>query len=349
MMENDGGMRMGTIKQIAQMTGYSPTTVSIALRGCAAQRNIPESTVRVIREAARALGYQPNISARRLRSDEPRKNSIAVFWTVDYRAVLVARFLRGAQRYIMENALGAELVVRPYLPERLSESAAPRTLDMYSGAIVCTAAKNDLAYMEGLSTTCPIVFYNRASEKYPSVGVDNEAVGRRAAEILAANGCGRLIAVTDGEQLDYAKARLAGFVGEAGRRGLPARVLRARETSIIEGAALAGELCFDGTHTGVFSLSDYVALGMLRRLADEGRNVPGDIEIVGVGTNEPDLYNCVSPVLTALEIPIEEMAYGCVGALDALWQDRDGGAGRTLVPFRLRQGGSTLGKLTLEN
>lgn len=63
MMENDGGMRMGTIKQIAEKTGYSPTTVSIALRGRAAERNIPESTVRVILEAARALGYQPNISA----------------------------------------------------------------------------------------------------------------------------------------------------------------------------------------------------------------------------------------------------------------------------------------------
>lgn len=54
---------MGTIKQIAEKTGYSPTTVSIALRGRAAERNIPESTVRVILEAARDLGYQPNISA----------------------------------------------------------------------------------------------------------------------------------------------------------------------------------------------------------------------------------------------------------------------------------------------
>jgi len=63
MMENDGGMHMGTIKQIAEKTGYSPTTVSIALRGRAAERNIPESTVRVILEAARDLGYQPNISA----------------------------------------------------------------------------------------------------------------------------------------------------------------------------------------------------------------------------------------------------------------------------------------------
>lgn len=339
---------MGTIKQIAQKTGYSPTTVSIALRGCAAERNIPESTVRVILEAARALGYQPNISARRLRSDEPRKNSIAVFWTVDYRAVLVARFLRGAQRYIMENALDAELVVRPYLPERLSEAATPRTLNMYSGAIVCTAAQNDIAYMEGIATTCPIVFYNRTSEKYPCVCVDNEAVGRRAAEILAANGCGRLVAVTDGEQLDFAKARLAGFLAQAGREGLPVQVLRAKETSIAQGVALAGELPSPGARTGVFSLSDYIALGMLRRLAQEGRKVPGEIEVIGVGTNEADLYNCVHPVLTALEIPIEEMAYGCVGALAALWQDRDCAARQAFVPFRLRPGGSTTGPAAID-
>ncbi len=336
---------MGTIKQIAEKTGYSPTTVSIALRGRAAERNIPESTVRVILEAARALGYQPNISARRLRSVEPLKRSIAVFWTVDYRAVLVARFLRGAQRYIMENALDAELVVRPYLPERLAEIATAQTLSMYSGAIICTAAKNDVAHIEGLSTTYPIVYYNRNSEKYPSVGVDNEAVGEHAAQILAANGCGRLVAIADSEQLDYAKARLAGFVREAERQGLAIQIMKARETSIAAGMALAGELGFDGARPGVFSLSDYVAVGVLRRLADEGRNVPEEIEVVGVGTNEHDLYNCVSPVLTTIEIPIEEMAYGCVGALDALWQNRNSDARQATVPFRFRQGGSTRGQL----
>ncbi|HWQ59263.1 MAG TPA: LacI family DNA-binding transcriptional regulator [Clostridia bacterium] len=331
---------MGTIKQIAEYTGYSPTTVSIVLRGCAAQRNIPDSTVRVILEAARELGYQPNISARRLRSDEPLKKSIAVFWTVDFRAVLVAKFLRGAQRYIMEHLLDAELVVRPYLPERLHEIATPRTLSMYSGAIVCTAARNDLAYIEGLSTTCPLVFYNRTSEKYPYVGVDNAAVGRRAAKILLADGCRRAIAVAEHAEMDYASARLAGFAGEMKRAGLPVQVVKARDSSIAQGVACAGEFRLGAERAGAFVLSDYVALGVLRRLADEGRKVPDKIEVIGVGTNEPDLYNCVSPSLTTLEIPIEEMAYGCAGVLDALWQNHAVPA-ETMIPFELRKGGST--------
>lgn len=55
---------MATIKELAAYTGLSPSTVSIVLGGKAQQRKIPESTQRRVQEAAQALGYRPNISAR---------------------------------------------------------------------------------------------------------------------------------------------------------------------------------------------------------------------------------------------------------------------------------------------
>ena len=77
---------MATIKELAAYTGLSPSTVSIVLGGKAQQRKIPESTQRRVQEAAQALGYRPNISARRLRDPEAKESMVvAVFWTEDFR------------------------------------------------------------------------------------------------------------------------------------------------------------------------------------------------------------------------------------------------------------------------
>lgn len=92
---------MATIKELAAYTGLSPSTVSIVLGGKAQQRKIPESTQRRVQEAAQALGYRPNISARRLRDPEAKESMVvAVFWTEDFRAPMMVRFLRGLRRAI---------------------------------------------------------------------------------------------------------------------------------------------------------------------------------------------------------------------------------------------------------
>lgn len=332
---------MATIKQIAEKTGYSLSTVSIVLRGSSAERGIPESTQKKIFDAARELDYQPNISARRLRSDEPLKRSVAVFWAFDFRASLVAQFLKGAQRFILENALDAEIVVRPYQPDRLAEVATQTTLNMYSGAIVCTASQTDLTHIEGVSTTCPIVLYNRNLEKYTCVGVDNAAVGRKAAIKLLDNGCRHALAIADHAELDYTKARLRGFLEMMARAGVPAQIMKVQENTVAQGIACAKGLQMIHEHTGIFTCSDNIALGLLRRLIDEGRRVPEEIEVISVGTSDPDLYNCLRPGLSVIEIPIEEMAYRCVGALKELWVNRSLKVANIVVPFAYRPGRST--------
>jgi DNA-binding LacI/PurR family transcriptional regulator len=76
---------MITIREISEYTGLSPSTVSIVLNGKSKSRNISPQTTQKVLDAAKALGYTPNISARRLRNHNTRKY-IAVFWANDYRA-----------------------------------------------------------------------------------------------------------------------------------------------------------------------------------------------------------------------------------------------------------------------
>ena len=53
------------IRDIAEQLGVSPATVSRALSGSSL---VAEPTLSRIRDAARALNYRPNVSARRLRT-----------------------------------------------------------------------------------------------------------------------------------------------------------------------------------------------------------------------------------------------------------------------------------------
>ncbi len=60
---------MATIKDVAKQAGVSVTTVSIIINGKSEERKISTATQQRVAEAMRS-GYQPNLSARRLRSQK---------------------------------------------------------------------------------------------------------------------------------------------------------------------------------------------------------------------------------------------------------------------------------------
>ena len=74
---------MATIKDVAKLSGVSVTTVSIIINGKAEERKISDSTCRKVLEAKRELGYQTNLSARRLRYQESKNPVIAFFRPID--------------------------------------------------------------------------------------------------------------------------------------------------------------------------------------------------------------------------------------------------------------------------
>ena len=68
---------MVTIKDVASFAQVSPTTVSLIINGKAEERRISPLTCERVMQAMNILGYQPNLSARRLRSNEKLRPIIA--------------------------------------------------------------------------------------------------------------------------------------------------------------------------------------------------------------------------------------------------------------------------------
>ena len=100
---------MATIKDVAKQAGVSVTTVSIIINGKAEERKISAATQQRVAEAMRDLGYQPNLSARRLRSQENERPVIAFFWrdgfawTTNYTSIFLGVAMFGMGLTIKMN------------------------------------------------------------------------------------------------------------------------------------------------------------------------------------------------------------------------------------------------------
>ena len=65
--------------------------------------------------------------------------------------------------------------------------------------------------------------------------------------------------------------------------------------------------------TAVFASSDNIALGLLKRLHEMGKSIPGDISVVGYDNSAADVL--FEPALTAIEQDpgvLAEHAFGCM-------------------------------------
>ncbi len=305
---------MATIREIAEYTKLSASTVSIVLNGKTADRNISEKTAKKILDAAKALGYTPNISARRLRNNNAKKY-ISVFWANDYRAPLLFDFINGMQRYIEEAHCDIEIVLRLYTPDCLSLSAQQEHLSMYSATVICTASPKDLDYLEKTDFSTPIVLYNRFSQKYSHAMVENQEIGAKAAEIFASHGRKKAVvfATKTGHYL-YSEKRLLGFMNTFSNYGGITTVINTQENTLTSSYATVqeAESLFQNADC-VFCLHDRLAISYLNYIRSTNLiTVPKEQEIISIGVGDNDTYGNLYIPLSVIEVPIREMGYECM-------------------------------------
>lgn len=305
---------MATIREIAAYTNLSASTVSIVLSGKTETRNISAKTAKKILDAAKELGYSPNISARRLRNNNS-KRYVAVFWANDYRAPLLFEFINGMQKYIEASNADIEIVLRLFTPDSLSKSARPEHLSMYSATVICTASKKDLDYLESTDFSTPIVLYNRFSVKYCNVLVDNEQIGAKAASVFSAHGKKKaVLLVAQTGQYIYCEKRIAGFMKSFSNSGGITTIINAPENSLRSAYNTISEMNSVITNADcVFCLHDLLAISYLNYVRNTKIvEIPAAQELISIGVHDPDTYDSLHIPLSVIEVPIEKMGRECM-------------------------------------
>lgn len=301
---------MPTIREIASYSGVSSSTVSIVLNGKSEERKIPEATQKKVWEAARKLNYHPNVTARRLRIKPSESFILAVFWATDFRAPMMVRFLKGLQEAIMLSDKKCEIVIHPYENNRLGKSV--QALEICNAAIICNASGEDIKFLEEHAFSVPIVLYNRHSDKYCTVNVDDELIGAIPAKVFAGRGHSNAVIINSGSVFPGMDVRVESFINYAGKAGI--KVQQIYQENSMKGGYLAGKTIsnMQPLPDCVFSVSDALAFGALRSFSQSGISVPGNIEIISVGNGDQDMdeYSVIS--LSVVNVPMEKMAGACL-------------------------------------
>ena len=129
----------------------------------------------------------------------------------------------------------------------------------------------------------PMVVWGAASPGMTqiTVGSDNVAGGRLAAEHLLAQGRTRLAFFGNIEVPEFA-ARHAGFQQALAAAGVaPATLLPMHLTSEASYSAIEAFLAGHPSPDGIVAASDVIAMSALRALAGHGKRVPQDVGVVG--------------------------------------------------------------------
>lgn len=303
-----------TIYSVAERAGVSIATVSRVLQGGG---TVSSKTTQKVLDAVEQLNYVPLGAARSLavRHHEAHGLILPELSGPYYAELLIGFESRAAE-------LGQSVTLM--LTEGKADIArAVRQLATHVDAIaVLGSAAMPPAVARALHGQKPVVIIAGApQEGIESVRAENAQSAEQLTEHVLAHGRTRLLFVGDPDGAPDISERHAGFVAAHRARGLePAEPLRVafREGTgeAVAERILAGELEADG----LVCANDELALAIMSHLQDAGRDVPGEIAVVGWDDVMAARY--VRPGLTTVRQPVHDLG---VLAAERLHQRVSGG------------------------
>lgn len=304
---------MSSLAQIAAESGVSVSTASRALRGKGEMT--PQTRARVLAVAQRH-GYS-NTGVRRGR---PRTGTSRLFDLVlgsfhdPYADEVTAGAHLAAARHRFDLVLTAERdTPDDDWPQRIR---ARGSAGVVLGLILPTASQLALLREAGI----PIVLMDPRAEAgttLTSVRTTDRAGGAAAADHLLEAGAARFVVVDAAPSYRFGRARVQGFETTIRSRHPGAPIHRVRADWSAPGARRVSapalrEAAASGP-TGVFAVSDEMAIGVYRAAADLGLQIGRDVLVVGFDDVRGAKW--VQPALTTVRQPIREMAGAAIDEL----------------------------------
>ena len=297
-----------TIKDISALTGYSVGTISRALNN---QPNVSEKARTTILRVAAENGFQLNANAKHLKQQHSNSILIVVKGTSN-------ELFSGLVESIQAKMEGKHPIIVDYMDEAGNEvlRALQLCVEKKPLGILFLGGnrRNFLADFDKISMPCVLVTNDASGLEFAnlsSVSLDNHTAAAMAIDHLVALGHQK-IAVIGGPRVtsDTTKLRYEGCLDAFARHNIPFDVELDYETvrfSFAGGYQGAKNLLEKGrSFTGIFAMSDVMAIGAIRALRDAGLNVPGDVSVVGFDGLTVGEY--MTPRLTTVVQPIDELS-----------------------------------------
>ena len=286
-----------TLKQIAQEVGLSPSSVSLVLnnRPC----RISEENRKLIKEVAARNHYVPNQIARSLVMRESRTLGLIV---PNIESRFFASLAGSLEKRCREDGYALFITSSGGSADddlELLRQLVTRGVDGVF-LVVGDEFSDDRALREEVShLPIPAVMVDRAIEglECDKVMFDHEMGGYMATRYLIEQGHRRIACLVNARRSNTGRKRLAGYERALREVGLP----------------IDARLEFESEYYIPSACSDNIALGLLKRLHEMGKSIPGDISVVSYDNSAADVL--FEPALTAIEQDpgvLAEHAFGCM-------------------------------------
>ena len=309
----DGGVV--TMDDVAKAAGVSKITVSNVVNG----RNRVGAPTRLrVLQAIDELGYEVNLAARYLRVG--RTGAIGLLVPElerPYFSQLARRLADRVESHGMHLAVERTGALR----ERQLSSVAKERVQLYDGVVLSVTGltPDDLRRIE-LGRPALLIGERDVPGTFDHVVMDNVGGAELATGHLLATGS-RVVAMVGGS-LDHAEHDMVSLRTQGWIRAHEAAGLVADPTLVVTPEELDMGAAHDVVHRllserpdvdGIVAITDVVAFGVLRALADLGRSVPDDVQVVGFDNVDEGEYSV--PRLSSVEPDNDAMADAIVDLL----------------------------------
>ncbi|MDR3300414.1 MAG: LacI family transcriptional regulator, partial [Candidatus Accumulibacter sp.] len=294
-----------------------------------------EATLKKIQTAIAELNYRPSNAARQLKTGHVPVFGLLVpsitnpmFASLAREIEIVAKKEYG-YRLLLGNTYREKSEEVIFLDDLLSHGVR--------GVIVASSLADQSHFQDAIDRGLTIVNYDCRSIEHnkqrisaDNISMNNYEAGKIVTRFLTDSGCRNLAFATASGKTTSRRDKIDGFLAAAEEAGL------AKNVRIIEGKAeseygdseltelgleLARKIAAidDQRPDGVVAINDMLAIGLLAGFRKCGISVPNDISLVGI--DDMILSALVSPALTTVRPPVQEMATLVVSRLMARLKD----------------------------
>lgn len=310
-----------SIRDVAKAAGVTVGTVSRAFNGYS---DIREETKQAILDAAKELGYVPNLNAKRLAGKDCQTMAIILAGFMADRGLtdeLVIKMLRGACSYAISNNM--ELAVYVLSSEQQKEKSFEQFCGEHSLAgAMCFGLKTTDVYYENLKnskTPCVTVDVWIEGENVGYVGTDDVSAFEEMTELVLVNNHKRIVFLNGRQQATVCALRQEGLENALRSRGLileesyytdfNAECAQQIVTQYIAEHGTDGATVF-------VCASDLIALGACSAITKSGYRVGEDFSVTGF--DGVRIASLVEPAITTIDQNMEKKGYAAAQMLHAI-------------------------------
>ncbi|MBT2700510.1 LacI family DNA-binding transcriptional regulator [Bacillus sp. ISL-40] len=301
-----------TIKDLAKYCGVSSGTVDRALNN---RPGIKEKTKKLVLEAARELNYRPDFTARSLVKGKTMTLGIVLF---DLYNRSFAQLLNAVEYKARENGYFIYIALSDKDPENEKLCIEYLANHKVDGIILFTVnqGKEFEDYLQGFSIPV-ITIFNYLSENWDYVGIKEKEAMIDGVGHIVDKGYKKFIYICpplkyQGKTNIYTQEeRLKGFLDGLSIKGINEVPLIIKHNGYLSELE---EVTFEKNNkTAIVCSCDLYALEVMNFLKNKDIKIPEEVGLMGF--DNIDVLKYISPKLTTVEYPVEQIGFRAVERL----------------------------------